>query len=262
MMIEGMFTIILVFCLLLFIFNHFFLCVKRNIGIKIIVCEGLVSSGKSFIIKKMSGGVEKRFHPIVGGYYVNRTLDCMFVEEPLHLLMRNNMLKTSLQSTSSQHLFQVTASHILHTHLDHVIALGVKYNIGKIVIERHLITVYHTFGQIIKEKYPVSVMHLTSAFELATEDLVLKYKSQLHNSVILHGCIYVKHFSHQALVENIKTRGRQYEVIALGDKKIYPCNVELEIEQRHMLEILNVPIYYVQKKDESIKLMLTFIRQL
>ena len=115
-------------------------------------------------------------------------------------------------------------------------------------MERHLITVYKSFGENVIERYPSIEMNMITAYHLAIEDLLKTYKHILHNNSILSGCIYVNWASQADLRENILKRGRESEIKILKDHKVYSVNVMLEKKHAHMLEVLNIPIYFLNEK--------------
>ena len=232
-------------------------------SIRIAVIDGPVGSGKSSLIRLLCGNVNKSYHPIVGVYYVDRSLNYMYIEEPLHLLMRNGLLKLSMEHPNRfEDLFQLSASHILHVHLNNVLQIAVENNVRLIVMERHITTVYHVFGESVKERFPNIELYLMNAYHLAIEDITARYRSILHNGTLLHGCIYLKWASHREMTENIVKRGRDMELKALSGELIYPFNRELEVKQKQMLEILNVPTYYVHKKTGEIKEIMVFLKHI
>jgi hypothetical protein len=114
----------------------------------------------------------------------------------------------------------------------------------------------------VKENFPDVEMFLLTAYQLAVEDLALKYRNVLQNSTLLHACIYVKWATQEEMADNIVKRGRQMELKVLGGKKTYPPNHDLLIKQKQMLEIANVPIYYVHKKSGERAEVLRFLNQI
>jgi hypothetical protein len=150
----------------------------------------------------------------------------------------------------------------MHVHLDNVIALACYYNVKTVVMERHLISVYHSFGELIKEKYPCIVMNMISAYQLTTEDLMLKYNSILYKGRLLHACIYINCCSQQNLAVNMRQRGREIEIDILGNQKIYPYNISLEFKHKYMLEILNMPVLHVKEKNYNTSKIIDFIKSI
>jgi hypothetical protein len=129
-----------------------------------------------------------------------------------------------------------------------VIELAIKLNIDTIIIERHLITVYSTFGAGVIEKYPAVEMNLCTSYQIAIEDLTTRFHNELYKGLILHGCIYVDWADHSQLVKNIMLRGREMEIKKLKNEDSYSVNKWLEKKYKHMLEIINIPIFYISEK--------------
>jgi hypothetical protein len=159
-------------------------------------------------------------------------------------------------------MFLLTASHILHTHLNNVLQLAINNKVRLIVMERHIDTVYHAFGESVKERFPNIEMFLLTAYQMAVEDVTARYRSFLHNGALLHGCVYLKWASHRDMTENIVKRAREMELKVLAGETVYPFNRELEIRHKQMLEILNVPVYYVHKKSGERKEILLFLKHI
>ena len=220
----------------------------RQSKVKVICCDGLVGSGKTHVVRLLAAGLRQQFHPIIGTYYLDKKNNRMYVEEPLHLLHKNNLLNLTFERpTEHEDIFQVLVSHMLHTHFNFVIEKALQEQVGLIIMERHIKTVYHTFASCISDKYPNCELHLLTAYQNACEDLLLKYGDKLHNSRLLHGCVYISWISHKDLVTNILSRGRIHEVNLLLDQE-YPVNKILEHKHQQMLELLNVPIYHFKNK--------------
>ena len=217
--------------------------------IKIVSVDGMVGAGKTTLLRHLACGTSKKFHPIIGIYYTNYRRNYLLIEEPIHLYQRNGLLKLCLEEPEThEDVFQMSASHIMHVHLLNVIELAIKLNINTIIMERHLVTVYRTFGAGTIEKYPTIEMNLSTSHQIAVEDLTSRFQNVLYKGQILHGCIYVDWADHSQLVKNIVLRGREMEINKLKNDESYSVNKWLEKKYKHMLEIINVPIFYISEK--------------
>ena len=217
--------------------------------IKVISVDGCVGSGKTTLLRHLACGAAKQFHGIVGTYYINIHNNYLLVEEPLHLYQRNGLLKNCLdKSTSSEDIFQVSVMHLLHVHMVNVIELAINSRITTILMERHIETVRRTFVECVIERYPGVEMNLVTGYQISLEDLVGRFSEKLLGRKILHGCIYIDWADHKTLTENILQHGREMETQLLQDGDTYIVNKWLDKKYKHMLEIINVPVYYISEK--------------
>jgi deoxyadenosine/deoxycytidine kinase len=228
---------------------------RRTYDIKVVVVEAKVGGGKSTFIRQLGGNVDKQFDVIIGTYYVNHIKGYMLVEEPLHLYQRNGMLKLCLLNpVEYDDVFQLSAGHIMHTHLTNVLDFAKHNGIKIVVMERHIYTVYKSFAEMVIDRVPHIEPNLSASYQLCVEDVLKKYGNVMHNKSLLHGCIYLDWASHETLCSNIRNRGREAELKILKNDAVYPVNMWLEKKHKHMLEIINVPIFYITEKiDIDIK---------
>jgi hypothetical protein len=172
----------------------------------------------------------------------------MLVEEPLHLYQRNGLLKACLtMGENTEDVFQVSATHLLHIHLLNVIEFAISAKVNIIIMERHLETVKRTFAEGVIDRYPAVEMNLLTGYQVAVEDITARFHNNLKDQKILHGCIFVNWASLETLTANIIKRGREMEIKLITDGT-YRVNNWLDKKYKHMLEIINVPIYMVTDK--------------
>jgi deoxyadenosine/deoxycytidine kinase len=222
---------------------------SRPVRIKIIAIEGKVGGGKTTLLRHLCNDVTKHYDTIIGIFYIDYENHCMYVEEPIHLYQTNGLLNICLEyPCEHEDVFQLSVLHIMHIHLINVLEFAKNYSMHMVVMERHISTVQKSFTQNIMERYPAIEMNLMTSYQIAVEDLLKRYKHVLYNENILNGCIYVDWATQSQLTENIIQRGRESELKMLNNQEQYSVNIWLEVKHRHMLEVLNIPIYYVTKK--------------
>jgi hypothetical protein len=208
-----------------------------------------VGAGKTTLLRLLASDAPKQYHDIVGTYYVDTHKGYLLVEEPLHLYQRNGLLKTCLdKSTSSEDVFQVSVMHLLHVHAINMLELAMTLGVEVILMERHIETVRRTFMECVIERYPGVEINLITGYQICLEDLIGRFGKKLVDGKLLHGCIYVDWADHKTLTKNIMQRGREMETRLIQDGGTYAVNNWLEKKYKHMLEIINVPIYYICEK--------------
>jgi deoxyadenosine/deoxycytidine kinase len=246
---EYIYLAVFIFITVAILFRKLYQFYTNDLIIRVISVDGCIGAGKTTLLRHLASGASKQFHDIIGAYYINEQKQYLLVEEPLHLYQRNGLLKSSLmKSNNSMDIFQVSVMHLMHVHMQNVLELAMTLKLKVIIIERHIETVRHTFMDGVIEKYPDVEMNLLTGYQIAQEDLIGRYAKNLADKKLLHGCIYVDWADAKTLTDNIIRRGREMETQLIHEGDTYVVNNWLDKKYREMLEIINVPVYYISEK--------------
>ena len=211
----------------------------------VVSVEGLIGAGKSTLIQSLSQrhGGQLCHHPVLGSYHLLG--DIMAVEENvklynLHGCLDANIIDPSL-STFMALKVQLDCMVTIHSALAH----SMKHGVSVLIIERHLLIGYHTFGSMASDQCPSLTPFTTAEVETIYMKLQADFGSFVAGGKFMHGIVYLKATQQQAIL-NIKKRMHEADrnLIKANGGGIEECVNNQLLEERlvPVLKRMKVPL--------------------